>query len=484
MLIIKNLKHIINNRYILILTSNSNEKNIVDKLIQHKSTISIRNDINGKIGLIGEDIVLHLSGDLGISKQNSIGQIAIAFLGNDDIPKPFLTILAGVCWGNSKLTKIGEVLISNSILSCNIKKMDRTPVKPIIINSCFDIDYLTENPVTLFSQETYVGDSDEIIRNELLSKFDFLHGGEMEAFYCLKDNTPWIIIKVVADFGDKLDREKQIEVLPNISIVISDLILKKVKDDDFYTKELNEFRNFLLGNQVNISGKETNLDNIQINLIERYSHLIDYNLNNYKSSDNRFYEAQMILESFILEVCSNSITHGNSTDIKIEFLRNEIRIIDNGIFFDINQLSKENGGCTKDFYALKEYIDLINIESIRNTSTKTNIYKIIFSEVIHSIASTIVECPISILSFGRYPDITYDEACSAFYIDLTKRFMQSMAEGLSHHIINIIEKNNKLAFIKVKNKRQSDVLLSSLNSRLEGNQKANEDLISRIYFFE
>ncbi|PKF33449.1 hypothetical protein [Acinetobacter proteolyticus] len=484
MISIKDLKHRINNRYILILTSNTNEKNIIDKLIQKKYTISISNNINGKIGLIGEDIVLHLSGDLGISKQNSVGQIAIAFLGNDDNPKPFLTILAGVCWGNSKLTKIGDVLISNSMLSCNIKKMDRTPVKPKMINSCFDISYLTDDPATLFSQETYVSDSDEIIRNELLSKFEFLHGGEMEGFYCLKDNTPWLIIKVVADYGDKLDREKQVEVLPNISPVIFDLLSAHLKDDEFYTEDLIEFRNFLYGNKLNISRDGNNLDNIQINLIEKYSALIDHNLDNYKSLDHRFYDVKKILESFILEVCSNSISHGRASDIKIEFLRNEIKIIDNGNVFDINQLSEENGGCTTDLFALREYTDLVTIQSKRNTGTQTNIYKIVFSDIIRSIVATKIECPISILSFGRFPDLSYDEGCSAFYIDLTKRFMTSMLEGLSHQISDILIKNNKLAFIKVKNDRQSSLLKEFFHYRLLSEPENYKELMSRLHFFE
>lgn len=481
---IKTLKNTINNKYILILTSNPNEKKVIDELIQHKVTISIGNGIQGKIGLIAEETVLHLSGDLGISKQNSIGQISIAFLGNEDIPKPFLTILAGVCWGNYKLTKIGDVLISNSILSCNIKRLSGTPVKPLIINSCFEISSLKEEPVTLFSQETYVGDEEQILRNELLSKFDYLYGGEMEGFYCLKDNSPWLIVKVVADFGDKLDRNKQVEVLPNISSVIFDLLSSQLKDDGFYTTELIDFRNYLHGNKLNISRNENNLDNIQINLIEKYSALIDHNLDNYKSLDNRFYDVKNILESFILEVCSNSISHGNASDIKIEFQRNQIKIIDNGHSFNINQLSKENGGCTKDFNSLKEFSDIITIQSLRNTSNNTNVYKIIFSKIIHSIITIKIECPISILSFGRFPDLIYDEACSAFYIDLTKRFMTSMAEGLSDHIINIIGDNNKLTFIKVKNKRQSDIIQYCLNSKLESYQEMNKDLISRIHFFE
>ena len=484
MINIKSLKNTINNRFILILNANSHEKKVIDDLIQHKSTISITNDINGKIGLIAQDIVLHLSGDLGISKQNSIGHIAVAYFGNDDNPKPFLTILAGVCWGNYKLTKIGDVLISNSILSCNIKKMSRTPIKPLTIGSCFEISGLKEDPVTLFSQETYVGDEDEILKNELLSKFDYLYGGEMEGFYCLKDNSPWLIIKVVADYGDNLDRGKQVEVLPNISPVIFDLLSSHLKDDEFNTEELIEFRNSLYGNKLNISRDGNNLDNIQINLIEKYSALIDHNLDNYKSLDNRFYDIKKILESFILEVCSNSISHGSASDIKIDFLRNEIRIIDNGTAFDINQLSKENGGCTTDLLALREYTDLVTIQSQRNTGTQTNTYKIVFSDIIRSIVVTKIECPISILSFGRFPDLSYDEGCSAFYIDLTKRFMTSMLEGLSHQISDILVENNKLVFIKVKNDRQSILLQKFFHDRLIRNPEIFKKVMSRIHLFE
>ena len=482
MMNINTLKDIINNKYILILTSNSNEKKVIDELIQQKNSIFISNEIQGKIGLISDEVVLHLSGDLGVSRQKSIGQTANVFLRSDCFPKPYLTILAGVCWGNPNLTEIGDILVSNSILSCNIKKMNSTPVKPLIINSCFDLELFSNNPVMLFSQETYV--DDEILRDQLLSNFKYLHGGEMEGFYCLQNNQPWVVIKAVADFGDALDRRKQIEVLPNICPVILEILSTQFKDDNFHTSEITEFRKFLQGNNLKINRAETNLDNIQINLIEKYSALIDHNLDNYKSSDHRFYDVKNILESFILEVCSNAISHGSASDIKIEFLRNQIKIIDNGNSFDINQLSKKNGGGTVDLNSLREYNDLITITSQRNTSNQTNVYKIIFSDIICSIVTTKIECPISILTFGRFPDITYDEACSAFYIDLTKRFMTSMLEGLSHQISDILESNNKLAFIKVKNQRQSSILQTFFDLRQKNDPEKNEDFMSRIHFFD
>ena len=57
---IKTFKNVIDRNFTLILASNSNEKNLINKLFECSTKININSKIIGKIGLIKNKIVLEL----------------------------------------------------------------------------------------------------------------------------------------------------------------------------------------------------------------------------------------------------------------------------------------------------------------------------------------------------------------------------------------------------------------------------------------
>jgi hypothetical protein len=91
--------------YCLVLTSNTHEKEAVKAV----TTCSMRAGVGqatagAYLGPMSGRLVLHVSGHSGVSKDQSIGRIASAFLRNGAMPKLRLRFLVGFCWGNPRAT--------------------------------------------------------------------------------------------------------------------------------------------------------------------------------------------------------------------------------------------------------------------------------------------------------------------------------------------------------------------------------------------
>lgn len=86
-----NFQDTLTDNYILLLTSNSVEKDAVNKVLIPKTKIDL--DLNDKgcyIGLIENNIVVHLSGTSGVTSHDSIGRLVIEFISGNEFPNPNL----------------------------------------------------------------------------------------------------------------------------------------------------------------------------------------------------------------------------------------------------------------------------------------------------------------------------------------------------------------------------------------------------------
>lgn len=478
---IKSLKDSIDNKYILILTSNQRETDTINGLFENKCEIQINSSVSGKIGLINGKIILHLNGGLGFTREGSIGRNANLILTNEDFPQPILTILAGVCWGNPNLTQIGDILISNKIVNCNLQDGTGIPYSQETIMSSISITDIahenTYNNVTLISQETKLENPE--IRDRLTTAYNPIHGGEMEGLF-LTNLKNWLIIKVVSDYADRINRQTQEFFITKIQPVITSII-HSTNINESNCEEFSNVKNYLKGNSINVDINKITANRIQIGLTHLYGEFINNNLKRYHCNDNRINDLNNILRSFILEVCSNSISHGKSGNIKIEFFGRKIKIIDDGGDFNLTNLNSVNGGGSNDFKRLLDYPDLISYEHISPRGKNIHIFHL--SNNIDDIKETIAYCKInSNVFFHANNNIDYDESCSAVYIDVSDFYMTSLRYPLVLHLIEIIKKHNKIFFLKPLDDMHRNDIINNIFSELENDKPLLENLNSRLFY--
>ncbi len=225
----------LNDNYILILTSNSVEKEAVNALLRDKRTATIGIETAGcSLGTLAGRFALHVTGDCGVSKRRSVARIANVLLKSEAFPKPFLTVLAGFCWGNLRKVDAKACIIAAEILALNERHAEQDVEVPQVRRLA---SFLTlEEPVVreleehlkvrvgpLASLETlYKSDGQ---REKLVERHPELLGGEMEAFGFLESGTRWLVVKAVSDSGgDDFSREKQGEAAWRAASVIEPLL--------------------------------------------------------------------------------------------------------------------------------------------------------------------------------------------------------------------------------------------------------------------
>lgn len=478
---IKSLKNSIDNKYILILTSNQRETDTINELFENKCEIQINSSISGKIGLIGGKIILHLNGSLGFTREGSIGRNANLILTNEDFPQPILTILAGVCWGNPNLTQIGDILISNKIVNCNLQDGTGIPYSQETIMSNITITNIAHeniyHNVTLISQETKLENPE--IRDRLTTAYNPIHGGEMEGLF-LTNFKNWLIIKVVSDFADRINRQTQEFIIKKIQPVITSII-QSTNIDESYCEEFSNVKNYLKGNSIDIDISKLVANRIQIGLTRLHGEFINNNLKRYHCKDNRINELSNILRSFILEICSNAILHGKAGNIRIEFFGRKIKIIDNGENFNLTELNSENRGGTSDFRKLLEYPDLISYSHKRTRVINIHIFDL--SKKIDDIKETIAYCKISSEFFNQmYSQIEYDETCAAIYIDVSDFYMTSLRYPFILNLIEIMKNHNKIFFLKTLDDMHCNDITNNIDSVLKNEKSLLDNINSRLFY--
>ncbi|KAA8735547.1 hypothetical protein F4V57_01770 [Acinetobacter qingfengensis] len=478
---IKSLKNSIDNKYFLILTSNQRETDTINELFDNKCEITINSRVSGKIGLIKGKIVLHIKGGLGFTREGSIGRNANLILSNEFFPQPVLTILAGVCWGNPDLTQIGDILISNKTVNCNLQNASGIPYdQETIISNIENTNIIhknTHNNVRLISQETKI--EDPVIRDILTTKYAPIHGGEMEGLF-LTNATNWLIIKVVTDYADQINRQTQEICVEKIQPVITSII-NSTNIEESNCEEFSEVVNYLKGNSVKIDINQITANRIQIGLTRLYGEFINRNLKRYHCEDSRINNLNNILRSFILEICSNAISHGKADNIKIEFFGRKIKIIDDGENFNLNDLNSENSGGTRDFKSFQEYHDLISYTHIR--AGVKNIHTFNLSKSIDDIKEIIVYCKInSEIFYQTQNNIEYDESCSAVYFDISDLYMTSLRYPFVMHLIEIMKNHNKIFFLKTLDDMHRNDIIENIESVLINEKTLLEQISSRLFY--
>src|SRR4051812_12031008 len=113
-------RDILDHAFVLVLTTNSKERTaVLDVLQACRKLVTQHQSHRAYLGFAGDRIVLVLDGDGAFASSGAASRFVSDFIANERYPTPAAVVLCGVCWGNPKVTTIGDVLVGCRLASVN-----------------------------------------------------------------------------------------------------------------------------------------------------------------------------------------------------------------------------------------------------------------------------------------------------------------------------------------------------------------------------
>jgi nucleoside phosphorylase len=230
----KDVQHLYDRDLILLVTATDLETEITHQKLSPLSGYNkiikvFEGDLTIYLGCFGNYKIAHVQSSMGsISRDSSIMTVSNALIKTNSK----IVVMVGIAFGaNEENQNIGDVLISESIIPYNLKRIGKTtitrgieaPSSKILLNRFKNIKttweyFLSENkkaqlfPTRILSGEELI---DNIkYRNKLLKRHPESKGGEMEGagvFSACDTKANWIIVKGICDFADGNKSEKKEE---------------------------------------------------------------------------------------------------------------------------------------------------------------------------------------------------------------------------------------------------------------------------------
>ncbi|KFF06073.1 nucleoside phosphorylase-I family protein [Flavobacterium reichenbachii] len=472
---LQNFKDILNNNYILLITSNSIEKDAVNNIFLSKTKVKINLETKGcYIGLIESHIVVHLSGTSGITSEDSIGRLVIEFISNNEFPKPKVVLMSGFCWGNPNNTHTGQTIISNTVYSLNsdiINDKNRT-FKLRLFQSKLQKEYLTDFCINgeVASLETLIANNH--YRDDIINQYPSILGGEMEGFGYIptlhSKKIPWLILKTISDLADsQFTRENQKKCAEKsanlIPLLINELDSEFEEDNNLDT---DHFKNVLRGNILHIKKTDFSEESLNDFLNDNIGVILESKLKEYfftvdqQTGDSNFVR---YFCDVILEICQNSFKHGKSTDFTISFLPKDIILEDNGIDFDISKIQGIKGGST-----IWKKIDTNFLKTgIARYSHQPNIYTFHLETVKISLRNLREQCSVKIVSGtigaiqSRNQILEYNKDCTSVYLKDKFNRMTSRRLTIIEEVKSLLEKDLTV-YLSVHNQSEAEEYQNAL----------------------
>lgn len=443
----------LNNKYILILTSNATEKNELNKVLPVRAPACIRRDVLGcTLGMIENTFVLHVSGESGVSSERSVGRIAIEMLSRRDIPQPSLVLLVGFCWGNPTKTVQQQVIVSNVVYSFN--KHRATPQGPVynpkVFRSSLSVEddfcaqlknKLDKNDIDvlvgpLASMEVRLEDDE--FRDCLIKEHPSILAGEMEAFGFLPScEVPWLIVKAVSDLGgadyclapQSKAASRAAAALQPLLKTMTELSLLHLEEIDGPGKFL---RDILTGDTVSLNVSDVAVDTLNDYLNDVCGPKLEYKLKRFCAVVEYGENFSTDFCDLLLELMQNAIKHGHATFASVQVVGSLIRYEDDGDTFAISEITGERGGARVFRRIAQKYLENgVGFEVKSKKNGIGNIYAFKLKKVDEAISEARSRCQVFVNErtigggFGRPQAISFEDTCGALYLDLTQVRMTS-----------------------------------------------------------
>lgn len=464
---IKNYFDALNENYLLVVTSNSIEKNAVNRLISNRQNITVHLSTSGcSIGLLNGMFVIHLTGTSGISTELSASRLVVEFVSRSNIPTPGIVYLVGFCWGNPATTKVGDIVIASTIYSLNYRSIsgEETDYKAISYRSSIDLEFIAkklnqEIPDLklgeLASLETLLSSTSE--RDRLLQQLPHLIGGEMEAFGFVPSlkQIPWVVIKSVSDFGcDNFERSNQESSAASSALALP-VLNQLLKDNELISFSISKHDELLLldclfGNEIRVLKSKVNSDELNDHLNDEVGVVIERKLEYYLNDNGYDRSFLRYFCDLILEVIQNSLRHSGASFASVKFYPNKIIINDDGNEYPLQNLEGDKGGASS-WRRIKTYGLDTNLVSY-DFKKKSHYFEMTASS--KELMDAVKNCTASVIpstigsGYGRQLALSYNKECEIIYLKDGNVRMTSRRIILIGEVKRLLDEGKKV-YVKV-----------------------------------
>lgn len=477
--------HVVNYRaeldgaYGLIVTSNSKERQAVDVALGRRARADIGRETRGaSLHYADPNILLHLTGTAGGSKIDSVGRLVRHMIGAPR-PRPAFLFLVGFGWGHPQKTKIGDVMIATEVVAINRRTVSggttfqaERPTNKLPPMVELAAALLAPNrsfavlPGPMASLETFL--AEDAARDELLAQYPDVIGGEMEAYDFLHDcaDIPWAVIKGVSDHGgDAQDRLFQEIAAENAASQILPLIDLLTTEGHIVVPEAEGARRqnletAIAGQAMSISwsGDLAKLNDYLNNEIQETLLL---RLQQYAGDQAGEEDLLEALAAFSLELVQNSLRHGRSPSVAIDFHETKLVVSDQSPPFALDGLRHSNNGGGEAWRALHDpYVEGGYLTINHRSSDKGNIYSFQFETLSAELRNARSKCSATIepgtIGNKRQHDeiLSYADGCEKLFVDAKGILMYSRRIDLAAAIAAEIEAGKKI-FVECAHAKQA-----------------------------
>ncbi|MFZ6647966.1 hypothetical protein ACO0LO_19735 [Undibacterium sp. TJN25] len=471
MINISERKASLDNNYCLILTSNSVEKAAVKSVTTNAQEAFIGQGNSGAyLGLIGDSLVLHLSGESGTSRDQSIGRIATTFLRSQSMPRPRLVLLVGFCWRNPETTPDNVLIVSSQVHCVNVLHATKGAFQPqeIVRGSPLSIDELKAARLLeclhsvsgsvrvgpIASAETLY--KEDQLRSQLVATHPAILGGEMEAFAFLDSSFLWLVLKAGSDAGGvDFDRNRQAEAAARAAGAIRPLIAELEAGGTIGKEESLKnasVRDLIEGDVIEFDARRYRTEQLNEVLEMRIGPNIEYKLRRYLAPSG--YDPQFLRHSVnaLLELAQNAVKHGGANSVQFEFANACIHMQDDGDAFDPRLLTAGGRGGARAFRTLMEYhsSEQIIFKFVPGEQGRGNTYSFELPQVDASLDHARRVCQIRILddvigmAHGRPVLFNFDSSCTMLYLDTTPIRMSSRKYTLAGEVKRLVDEGKQI----------------------------------------
>lgn len=471
---VESLNNALNNNYIIVLTTNSNERKAVSQILHHsaKSIVNVAND-GARLGLCETQLILHLTGTSGGQADKAVGRITRGILSNPRMPKPTAVILVGIGWGVPTKCGLNDVILSGKLVAVNQIRFEGANLSHVAIprespwvSELADVSaeighmlgYVDEksNPLkvgVLASGEQFL--AEDTVRDSLVAALPDIMGGEMEGWDFVADlgDIPWIQLRGVCDFANTtLSRIHQMNAAEQAARFLPSVIVALEKRERLSPIIRNSatvgLLEVLAGDALHISSPEDKHVNLNHHLNYQFGPSLIWRIAQYALGTPSNVGLAHLLTTLFLEMAQNALRHGGATVVTIGFGNKSVSYSDNGNVFDLYALATNQngrGGCEALKNVLKYLVktNFIEITNENNRGSRINKYKILFPMLSKKIREAREQCPLKINSsiYGQSDidkKISFNPDCDTLFFDATNFMMMSMNIDIVENIQYII----------------------------------------------
>lgn len=472
----------LDNNYILMLTTNSYERDAVRAVLADDTHAIVNHECRGaRIGRIGSRFCIHLNGTAGAQGRDSIGSIC-RWITQAPRPQPQLIIIVGFAWGNFEIVTNNDVIISSQIQNINYLSVRRGErrrravpcISPLSsIENCVPLLPAPANggrilAGTIASAELYLADDDE--RGDIIAQLPEILGGEMEAFDVVRDlEIPWLLVKAISDDGgDEVGKERQSIAAQAAASLIAPLLDALTQEyqlaEPRHDSAANRLTDALIGQAIRISRPAGDRNAIMDAMNARVPQLIQ-RLSGYASDRDADGILAEVLAVAIAELAQNAFIHGDATYANCSFTETCVTLTDDGMAYNPLDLAGTRGGASAWKELDKNFIQHGKIVPSLRASDRRNRYKFVLTLLdaeIRNIKKNCMLVPSGLTGVAAAPSFAFNAGCETLFYEASSIYTFSKSQSVHPEIISLLQAGKSL-LISCRDQRQVQIYQRALS---------------------